>query len=148
MSDSDEMQAVVSRKLHDMDLIFFANLVNRSEVGVALTLFISGTLITGSLISGKKYYAAMQDKFVSYDADSYGAFLKEHFSNSHQIYDPEIKDVDAGEEASQKSLPLNFIHLENVSFQTGSGAFTALNGGLLRLKIEEVDGYILGSSSN
>lgn len=105
-------------------------------------------MITGKLISGKKYYAAMQEKFESFGPDSYGALMKEHFSISYQVYDPEIKDEDTGEDVIKDELPLNFIHLENVSLQTGNGGFTAINGGLLRLKIEEVDGYIFGASTN
>jgi len=144
MSELKELQSVEARKLRDNDLLFLANLVNRSEAGVDLTLLVSGTLITGTLISGKKYYTLMQDKFSSFSQNSYGSLVKEYFADVCEVYTPQPEN--AGDENNE--IPLNFIHLEEVAMQTGNGGFSSINGALLRLKIEEVDGYIMGASEN
>lgn len=149
MSEPNEEPSVVARKLSDFDLSVFANLVNHTEVGVGLTLLVGGTLISGTLISGKKYYAALQERFSSYSPDSYGSVLKEHFSNCYEVYAPEnITEGSDTADANQTEIPLNFIHLEDVSLQGGNGGFTAINGALLRLKIEEIDGHIFGTTSS
>lgn len=148
MSESNEVEKVVARKLQDADLIYFTNLANKTDVGVDITLFVKGTLLSGTIISGKKYFEAMHQKFESYGDKSYGFLLKDYFSKLLNMYTPGYVDNGEGEEVENKDIPLNFMHLENVSLQSGGGVFNNINGGLLRLKIEEIDGYIFGSTSN
>ncbi|MGC0970151.1 hypothetical protein [Pantoea agglomerans] len=148
MSISKDLEAVVARNLQDADLVFLANLANKADVGFEVTLFVKGCIITGKLISGKKYYSALSEKFDSYSPDSYGALVKEYLLESHKIYSATEEEIAIDDDSEDKDIPLNFMHLENVSLHSGGGAFQQINGGLLRLKIEEVDGYIFGAAKN
>ncbi|CAI1502617.1 Uncharacterised protein [Serratia grimesii] len=135
MSEENEEQVVISRKLQDADLLKFADLANKYDYSIGITILSKGVLITGRTISGKQYYNSIADA-------SGSAPIAEYFRKvSAPLY-----TLQDGENVATVNFPLNFIHLENVSMKSGDGLFSQLNGALLRIKIEEIDGYILGES--
>ena len=61
MNEDFELQEVLSFKVKDSDLSFLNGMVNKLDFGIGITLFVKGCVITGSLISGRKYYSIVSD---------------------------------------------------------------------------------------
>ena len=137
MSELTERQLVDVLKSRDLNLEKFAELANQFDFNIALTLFTKGTVISGNTVSGKIYFEALASKYGPHveGRPTLGDYFR---AFSAEGYEPK--------ENEQFSAPLNFLHLEKVHVLTGTGNFVPFSGGLLRIKIEEVDGYILGNA--
>lgn len=127
---------VISRSIYDQDLEFLVNLVEELHIDIGLTLMVKGFLVSGTLVSANKYYTQVSEHLqLSGDA---GKAIAQYFS---------AKANNFGVEKSEKSEP-NFLNLINISYLKGDGLMGDMKGARLRLKIEEVDGYILGNPKN
>ncbi|HDT2308019.1 TPA: hypothetical protein QHP34_002648 [Citrobacter braakii] len=139
MSEEKEISTVLSRKITDADLSFCVNIANKHGANLGVTLFCKGIIITGMIISGKEYYDGV--------ADSFGpkkdgvASLGDYF---RQVGDAVYSQKDGDEE---QEFPNNFIHLKDVKLSAGTSGFTPYNNAFLRLKVEEIDGHIIGIAS-
>lgn len=131
--ENKEIQQVFSRKLCDHDLLKFADNANRYNFQVGVTLVCKGLMISGLIISGRDYYEGVADSFGP-NEDSTVAFSNYFRNAAKDRYSPETYD----------DVEINFIHLKNVSVRIGDGQFGDFNKAFLRLKIEEIDGYIFG----
>lgn len=138
MSDQDELNQVVAFKVKDEDLLFLNQMVNRFDLGIGITLFSQGNVISGQLISGKKYYALIASKIKA--AGPAGEALSHYFDNKGAVgYTSEDPEFD---------YPNNFLHLESIKVQRGDGQMGPINDALLRIKIEETEGHILGNATS
>ncbi|MGV2813511.1 gas vesicle protein [Enterobacter cancerogenus] len=137
MSNENELNQVLALKAQDEDLLFLNSIVNRTDCGIGITLFVKGNLITGTLIAGKKYYQFVADNLKSVGES--GAALAQYFE------DKGTKQYTSGE--SGFAYPNNFLHLENVKIRNDGGVMGTLNNAMLRVKIEEVEGHIMGNIS-
>ncbi|HBQ0245826.1 TPA: hypothetical protein ACWSJ0_002263 [Klebsiella pneumoniae] len=140
MDSKDEMQIVVARKLRDKDICHYVNMANLTDVGVYITLFTKCGVITGKIISGKKYYESIEKSYSTFQEGTNGAMIYQYFQEAKKNYTEEADWV----EDEGASYPLNFMHLEDVSIMVGTGALREFSNGVLRIKIEEIDGYMLG----
>lgn len=61
MSEEVELQHVLALKVKDQDLMFLNDIVNRTNCGIGITLFVKGNVISGSLIAGRKYYGFVSE---------------------------------------------------------------------------------------
>ncbi|MCG1031782.1 hypothetical protein J5S76_07285 [Bacillus amyloliquefaciens] len=129
-------QEVISRSIYDRDLEFLADLVEKLDIEIGITLMVKGLFVSGMLVAGKKYYTQVSEHLQS--SGEAGKAISKYFS---------AKADNFGIEQSEE-VELNFLNLINIAILKGDGQMGDLNGGRLRLKLEEVDGYILGKPSN
>ncbi|QGW17594.1 MULTISPECIES: hypothetical protein [Leclercia] len=125
-----EVQEVVASKVRDNVLLNIVHLTNLDEISVGLTLFCKGTVISGDVISGKEYFASMVE-------NCKGEALKNLYSEIGKTF----YEMDP---AKGNEPPLNYIHLKKVAVQGSDSEFTPFLGGLLRMRIDEIDGHLLG----
>lgn len=141
MSDEKEIQEVYSRTTRDSNLIFLVNTVNKFDFEMGITIFVKGSVITGQLISGLKYHRYIEASLAS--AGTAGEALSGYFKQTAEnLYTPT-----KNENGEYNDIPCNYIHLNNVSIQTGNGGFNKMNNAYLRISLEEIDGHIIGSAS-
>lgn len=120
--------------MHDSDLSFITGIVNKMEGSFGVTLFLKGTVVSGWVISGSEYYSTLVSRLEA------GG----EFAQAYAIYFQHQLDSYTGEELEKIEIH-NYLHLKNVKIQGGTGEFTVMNNSLLRLKISEIDGHIIGS---
>ncbi|MEQ4450964.1 hypothetical protein ABNT06_05945 [Kosakonia sacchari] len=129
--DDEDLQEVISSKVSDNLILNIVHLVNIEAItDIDLTLFCKGAIITGEVISGKEYFSSMSAKF-----EGKSSVLQKLYA-------------DVGEEFySKDEPPVNYIHLKNVAVKDTNESFTKINGGFLRMRIDEIDGHLFGSPS-
>ncbi|MCK6961318.1 gas vesicle accessory protein GvpU [Enterobacter bugandensis] len=125
---------VISRSIYDQDLEYLVNVVERANIDIGITLLVKGLLVSGMLVSNKKYYTQVSDDLQL--SGDIGASIAEYFKERAKNFDVE---------KTEYSEP-SFMNLIKVSFLKGDGQMGSMKGACLRLKIEEVDGYFLGGS--
>lgn len=135
MSEEVELQNVLAVKVKDEDLLFLNDIVNRTNCGIGITLFVGGNIISGTLIAGRKYYKFVSDNLKAIGSE--GEALSQYFEKKGDVgytsEDPDFK------------YPNNFLHLENVQVRSDKGTMDTLANAMLRVKIEEVEGHIFGN---
>lgn len=137
MSEDRAVKNVVASKMRDMDLVYLTNIVNAVGGSFGITLFLKGTIISGLMISGQEYYSTLAERLAQ--VGDVGENLAQHFL---QVADDVYTNA-----AENESIPANFIHMKEVQVRAGSGEFSQMTDALLRLKIEEIDGHIVGNVS-
>jgi hypothetical protein len=123
-----------------------ATLIGFAEAGmeVGVTLNIQGQLITGKLISGRKYFdnlsKLMEKLRATSPDDSKPSFdaLKYTYTEFAEIY-PTI------DKAKILAVKPHFIHLENAKIFLSRESFIPERGILWRGKLASVDGFIVGN---
>lgn len=133
MSDLTSNEITHFHKIKDADLVFLVDIVNKTQASLGLTVLTKGTMISGQLTSGKEYYDYVASEISK--AGEAGIALSKYFSDkADTIYSPK-EDEDA---------PNSFMHLKDITVRSHDGKLNAINGGYLRLKIEEIDGHTVG----
>ncbi|END6102915.1 gas vesicle protein [Yersinia enterocolitica] len=133
----NQIQEVISYKMKDADLMYLASIANVGA-GITITLFTKGIIISGTLTSGKEYYNSVASNLVN--IGELGSQVAEYFSNAG-------KTLYTQDDNNSKELPLNFLHLKQFATHKNDGGLVHRTGSLLRVKIEEIDGYYLGMPS-
>lgn len=132
MSTHQDKQEVISSKICDNVILNMVDLVNNNLVEVSLTLLVKGSWISGDLISGKEYF-----ELLSKEINKERQILKDFYQQvGSEIYS---KGND-----ENKVLPLNYLHMKNVSIISDSARVSPVDGGFLRIHIQEIDGHMLG----
>lgn len=114
---------------------------NGVEIGVTLT--VGGMIISGMLISGKKYYDELGDALAAYSKEEgdMHSVLANGWRQMKAIYE---KPDDAPED--WKPPHASFIHLRNAYiFAPGVAPLPGNQGILWRGKLTSVDGFAIGS---
>jgi hypothetical protein len=125
---------------------FLQSLVNKadqSDLEVGITLQVSGMLVSGSLVSGRKYFEGFAADFSSWFANDPGAVesIKKSFSSYGETYKADTETYD-------DSPPPQYIHLKNARFFNTVGDPIPANKGVWwRGRLCEVGGFSLGSLS-
>ncbi|BBL58512.1 gas vesicle accessory protein GvpU [Methylomonas koyamae] len=123
------------------NLVGFANLWG---IEVGITLQVSGMLVSGTLISGDKYFEEFAAQFSGGFKNS--PELSEPF---HKLISSYKKVYDVAPEEESDCPPSNFVHLRNAQFyHPGQNPLPTSQGVLWRGRVAEVGGFILGSFSN
>ena len=138
VSNENAMQNVISNKILDADLIFFAEAANNHGISVGVTLFSKGAVITGSTISGKAYYERLVKSLGPYEHGSKLEIVADYLNGAKKEYEALSE---AGEEC-------NYLHLEKISIISSGDKVSPINNALLRINIGEVEGYILGGPNS
>ncbi|EOX9201005.1 hypothetical protein ACPX3P_000725 [Yersinia enterocolitica] len=135
-TQENTVEQVMARKVKDADLIYLVRMANIGY-GLGVTLLTKGTMISGTLTSGKDYYETVASKIS--DAGEFGVALAKYYTDKIGEYTPSDDE--------DKEIPLTFLHLKDFSILKGDGGFFNLKGATLRLKIEEIDGHLVGVAS-
>lgn len=126
--DAKEQQEVISSKVKDNVLMNIVHLVNINAIAdVDLTLFCKGSVIAGDVVSGEDFFSSM-----AAGLEGKSATLQKLYTDIREMF------------YSKDEHPLNYIHLKNVAVKNADGTFTPFNGGLLRMRIDEIDAHMLG----
>lgn len=135
MTTEEEMKSVVAHKIQDEDLVQLNRLVNSIDFGLGITIFVKGSVISGSLVSGKKYYNFVADKLkaIGDTGEALAVYFEQKAQNQY------TKNSD------DFIYPSTFLHIDMVQIRQDDGRMGQLNGAMLRIKIEEIEGYILGN---
>lgn len=119
-------------------LVEFANQFSL-EFGV--TLQVSGMLVSGTVVSGKRYFESFASSFSAgfVDFQEAGEAMKELIENYKGIYE-------SGPAEEAQRPPPEFIHLLNARFfQPGQKPIPDGGQALWRGRLSEVGGFFLGS---
>lgn len=136
-----------TRKYQEPDwfLQYLIDMVNGSPDGFEfnMSITVNGMIVTGTLISGRKYF----DMFAKAYSDAtpgsadYKEKIRERLASQGNTYNTENYDQSSNREPS-------YIHLENAKFLTGPNSpISSPDGILWRGRIIEVSGFILGELS-
>ncbi|HFK5734498.1 TPA: hypothetical protein ACG0DS_002041 [Enterobacter sichuanensis] len=139
MEQEDKLQEVISYPQNLKDsalshLVLCANL----NAGVDVTVIISGQVVAGQLVSGREYAETQANGFRTANGEE---TIKEVMASFFDSLANEYRN----EEGHQ--IPLNFLHIKNPSYMQGNGAWTTVNGTILRIPIEKVGGFSIGKVS-
>lgn len=112
---------------------------------IGMTLFIRGTVIAGTLISGRKYFEELsrQMRSASIQGSSDPADLQDVLGRA--MMDFANMYPRAGEEPEPgRRPPQPFLHLSNARIFQAANHLRS-NGQLMRLRLDAVDGYFMGN---
>ena len=125
----------------DWFLQSLVNLANNSDVEIGITLQVSGLLVSGTLVGGKKYFEGFAEDFSSAFANDpeSAESIKSSFTKYGEIYQ---------KEESEEVPPPQYIHMKDTHFFSTAGNPIPGNRGVWwRGRVAEVGGFILGSLS-
>lgn len=125
----------LTRLIHEdwflQELVGLANVVGDFELGV--TLNVQGSIISGTAISGRRYFEEAAKLFATEDPENH---LSNWVKSFTAIYD----------EGEKPAAPPGYIHLMNARvFGTGEGTIPSNDGTLWRGRISAVSGFSFGS---
>lgn len=125
----------------DWFLQSLVNIVNGKDFEFGITLQVSGFLISGNLVCGKRYFEGFAEDFSNIFAATpeAAASTKRSFAQFGKIY----------EKAGDEKVPdPQYIHLKNARFFNTSGNPIPGNKGVLwRGRLSEVASFFLGNLS-
>lgn len=141
---SEELKLVYKKnekkRLYILDVL--NNMVNYSEessIGVTLTM--GGTLITGNLISNRKYYRLFFEQMKNAMPEKEHRYL----ANAFNTIDEQIPKTDEEKEVMSKILGRDTICLENPSYLINNNMVNMGNNNVPWIgRIEKVDAFVLG----
>lgn len=138
MENEDKYQDVIVHGMQDsalLHLVLCANL----DVGIDVTILSEGQLVAGNLISGKRYAEETAAKLRAANADE---GVKNVLAGFFDKLSDEYKH------GENNTIPLNFLHIKDPSYMNGNGSWTTIHGAIVRIAIDKVTGFSLGSPSN
>lgn len=144
--DPLELGKILAEKDSDWFLVMLLNIVNQGTIEFGLTLNVGGSVISGTLISGKKYFSEFAKQFSNAigtpEEASNEPSIEESFRKLGDIYDlPEGKQ---GEELKNQA-PVTYIHLRDANVFFKDGTIPTGVGVFWRGKLSSVDGFSLGN---
>lgn len=122
---------------NDLLLEFLVRIADSETAGLGITLLISGKLLSGQLISAKKYYSLTKDSIKKHSTDT-------RLSNflDKALFDPFEKALPKGFSEVMKS-PVLFLHLADPIIME-DGRSRKIEGTTLRLRMDSVQGFFFG----
>jgi hypothetical protein len=116
------------------------SLANEAGLEMGLTLLVGGNIVSGTLISGKKYFETFAAEFSAAWPGEDKETIRTSFASYTSIYDHA--------ERQEEAPPPQYIHLQNTKFHSASGNIPSSGGVLWRGRINAVSGFNLGSLSS
>lgn len=137
-------QAALAREGVGVDW-FLQNLVstaNTAGLEVGLTLTLSGLVVSGRMISGKKYFDLFADLMAKGWPGENPEVIRDAYKKFGEHYTPPTDTDD------EKWLPPQYVHLQDAFLFAPGGAQLPTGSGILwRGKISAVAGFNVGSLS-
>ena len=132
----------------DWYLRSLVTLVNESDLSVAITLSVRGTLISGSLTSGKNYFVGFAQDVL----DGLGGEAKvgaEQSAAIHTKFTAPAKFYEKPAEGASAPPPPHYAHLKSAKFYRSGGASAIpekrVGDGWVRVRLDSVDAFVLGA---
>jgi len=124
---------------HDWFIQSLVNVANMAPLTFGVTLQVSGLLVSGYLVSGKAYFAAVGQQVVS--SFSQNAALADEMRKLFATFESAYPG-----DPSQKDRPIpQFIHLQNARFYSTDGTPVPSNAGVWwRGRISQISGIVFG----
>jgi hypothetical protein len=116
----------------DWFLGMLVNMINGNDNCIGITLSVGGSIISGQLISGHKYFEEFAAVFCKNYTD-YNAEMVSKFSSFGDVY-----------KSDDKSMPVNYIHLKDAKVFQSGGTTIPSSSVLWRGKLDSIDGFFLG----
>jgi len=139
-SDEENIKQTNDVQIIDWYLQSLVDMANRHNIEMGITLVLGGSTVSGTLVSGKRYFEEFSKEFSNAWPDNESKeLIREHFANYAKIYDSPENDKD-----ERPPLP-QYIHLKNSKIHSPSGSLPANMGVLWRGRISAVSGFSLGS---
>ncbi len=141
-SEEERILSLEGRSV-DWYLQSLVSTVNASTIEFGVTLLVEGAIVSGLLVSGKKYFEIFSKEFAdAYPGDDES---KETVRTAFAAY-ADIYSQDGSNE--EQPPPPQYIHLVNARcFSPGGQSLPGNRGVLWRGKINAVSGFSLGSLS-
>lgn len=119
----------------DAVLDTFVYIINENDIEMGLTLFVGGLIVTGDLISFKKYLEGIGESFQESESE-----VAKSIGEVISSIIPE-KTEDKESEEGQDSSDVNFIHLQNVTVISSNTNYSVP---FWRGSLASVDGFSFG----
>ena len=137
----------------DWFLQTLVHLVNKEVMWFGITLSVGGTLISGTLISGKKYFETLaEDMARGFEVGEHTAKMVSLFRKNVKMIGQDVYDKSSESNEGPHAFPV-YIHLENVFIYSPGVAASSIGGSqivpigklpLWRGKLSSIDGYMIG----
>lgn len=124
----------------DWLLQWVVDFVSRTDLEIGITLTIGGNLVSGRLISHKKYFEVLSEDL----SKAFEAVGSEPAKAIKDLFASFVPAEHAGEEEPSPQ----YLHLRESRVFTSSGGPISSVGALWRGKISSVDGIIFGQATN
>lgn len=127
----------------DYHLQSLVRMVDMATTGFSfgITLFTTSGVLTGNLISRKKYFERFGQSFKSGFESAYPDHDWQSLADDYAAMGVAGNDIP---ESEDYVVPSQFIHLDGASIMTGDGSLTLKRGILWRGKLQSVTGFTLG----
>ena len=127
--------------LPDNYLQLLVDLINGTEMEFPITLFVGGTVVSGQLVSGHRYFeqglgSALKEYFTGMSDDAEVTRAIENLTSAKELYTN--KDL-------KPTLPPAFIHLRGARVFTPGQEPTPRGGSWWRGRLSRVDAFHFGS---
>ncbi len=136
---ADNASPTVPSAQHDWFIQQLVNVATVSPVSFGVTLQVSGLLVSGYLVSGKAYFAAVGQQIVKGLAQEpkVAEEMRKMFATFESAYPNDPGQTD-------RPVP-QFVHLQNARFYSTDGTPVPGNEGIWwRGRISEVSGIVIG----
>jgi hypothetical protein len=130
----------IGQEIHDRSVDWFlqilVSLANHGSLEMSITLVLGGSVVSGTLISGKKYFDMFSSSFSAAWPGEDKEEIRQSFAKYGTIFDQE-------DEQEQMPQP-QYIHLADARFPSPNGNMPTNSGVLWRGRINAISGFSLG----
>lgn len=138
--DNEKIQTVDVLDSQDWLLEDFIQRIISIGIEVGVTITVGGSIISGNLITGKRYFEEVSKLMLEAKAsDQITEFLSGYFKEFSAVY---TNPLDASEDWSPPRI--GYIHLEKACYISSGKAHIPTGGCLWRGKLSSVDGFSIG----
>jgi hypothetical protein len=124
----------------DRVLSVLVNAVNRGETSnLGISLLVGGSWLTGSMIGGRMWFDQLAQMVDTQTAGEGGQLFR---SIGETAYPSESERLAAG--MAPLAADPGFLHLRDGRLLTGTAVRVPEPGGLVRLKLASIDGWLIG----
>lgn len=122
-------------------LVGVINALHETEIGI--TLHASGLIVSGMLISGRRYFELLIESLENSPSEGIGAFGQLFTPFRDRYREDTLTDESTEQQEDTALKPVGFIHIRDA--QTFSPTGHALPGTLWRARLTEITGWSIGS---
>lgn len=120
----------------------FIGTVEKVDAEIGITLNVSGTIITGNLVSRQRYWQGVVEDFKSSENET-ARLIGESLGDFEAEDENESPEENVQDDTDFEQF--NFIHLKNATFLTNGKNIPTNRGVHWRGRVDSVDGFTLGN---
>lgn len=132
---AEEMPPTMTRSMTEDYLLQDFVLLAEQGVEIGISLLLGGTMVSGVIVSGKRYFEAMRENMVSASPDELKSVFQTYFDDYSALYTKPVED----------RKPATFIHMRDVRYWTAGGRATDTSGVWWRGRIDQIAGFHVGT---